>query len=119
MSTQTELPFASLDFPGRTILIAAEIAQRLGLTARHICNLVDSGELVAVDASSAGSSRRTIRIVAESYRQWLCKKLTGPAHVRAQFLAHLPPDVMRQLASELISHLPPSERATLRAQFPG
>lgn len=44
--------FSSLDFPGRTVLYVWEIAQKLGGTVQHYLNLVDTGELVAIDTAS-------------------------------------------------------------------
>jgi hypothetical protein len=37
--------FASLDFPGRSTLMIWEIANRLGVTVRHLLNQIDDGAL--------------------------------------------------------------------------
>lgn len=98
-TAQAELPFVSLDFPGRTVLTIAEVADKLGLCEEHVCDLVDEGELAAVDASSKGASRRALRVVIESYRDFICRRLTGDA--RRHFLAQLPRHTLLELQAEL------------------
>lgn len=63
--------FSSLDFPGRTVLYVWEIAQKLGGTVQHYLNLVDTGELVAIDTASraAGKTRRMLRVPGRKLSQ--------------------------------------------------
>lgn len=98
---QLEFPYASLDFPGRTTVKVHEIATRTGYSEQHILNLIDQGLLVAIDAKSAFTSRRCIRIPIEEYRTWVMKNITGPASTRNEFLAQLPKTVLRELKSEI------------------
>lgn len=117
MPTQTELPFVSLDFPGRVTLMSGEIAAKLGCSPLHIANLVDSGELVAIDLASPNTSRRYMRIVAESYRHWITKQLTGPAPAKAEFLAKLPPEIRKCLVIDLLKSLSLELRLEIGAEF--
>lgn len=98
---QIELPYVSLDFPGRTVLTLAEISQRIGFCERQILNFVDSGELVAMDGASKGASRRALRIVAESYRAFVLKRLTGAPEAQVQFLQHLPKESLKALLNDI------------------
>jgi hypothetical protein len=98
---QLEFPYASLDFPGRTTVKVHEIATRTGFSEQHILNQIDQGLLVVLDAKSAFTSRRCIRVPIEEYRAWVLKNLTGPATLRNEFLAQLPKPVLRDLQSEI------------------
>lgn len=99
--TQPEFPFASLDFPGRTTLTVAEVARRTGFCTRHIEGLIDVGALVALNGASPHATKRALRIVVESYRDWVVRGLTGPAQIRSYFIARLPEDTKRDLHNEL------------------
>jgi hypothetical protein len=71
-SADRSLSFASLDFPGRHVLSALELADRVGCTTRHIFNLILEGHLRAINISGRKSAdRHTIRIPIESWRQFL------------------------------------------------
>jgi hypothetical protein len=102
---QIELPYVSLDFPGRTVLTLAEIAERIGFCERQILNLVDSGELDALDGASKGASRRALRIVAESYRGFVFRRLTGSHASQVQFLQQLPKETLKGLLNDITSIL--------------
>lgn len=104
MPEQLQL-FASLDFPGRTTVQLWEIADRLNWTVRHLLNLVDSGDLVALDGACTGAGRRSLRVPIECYRAFILKRLTGPADVRMQFLQQLPAPVRHQLIADLKASL--------------
>lgn len=104
-TTQPEFPFASLDFPGRSTLTVAEVAKRTGFCTRHIEGLIDVGSLVALNGANPRASKRALRIVVESYRDWIVRGLTGPAAIRSYFLAHLPEDTKRDLYNELGRYL--------------
>jgi hypothetical protein len=65
--------FASMDFPGREVLCPFEIAKRLGCCTRHVQDLIQEGQLRAVDISrrNTNTDRKTIRVPIESWRQFL------------------------------------------------
>ena len=44
-TAQTDFPFVSLDFPGRTALTVDEIAERLGVTAQHVIDQIVGNRL--------------------------------------------------------------------------
>lgn len=84
MTAQHELPLtaalAHAVFPGRTLLIIAEVAEALKCTQQHVLDLVEEGQLVAVDIrgklagatakpSDMGnkSARRCLRIPVSAY----------------------------------------------------
>lgn len=98
---QIELPYLSLDFPGRTVLTIAEISLRIGFCERQILNLLDSGELVAVDGASKGASRRSLRIVAESYRAFVIGRLTGLHGDKTKFLQGLPRETLQAFRDDI------------------
>jgi hypothetical protein len=98
---QIELPYVSLDFPGRTVLTIAEISLRIGFCERQILNLVDSNDLTAVDGASKGSSRRALRIVAESYRAFVIRRLTGPHSDKTAFLQGLPRETLQAFRDDI------------------
>lgn len=93
--------FNSLDFPGRTVLYLWEIAEKLGGTVQHYLNLIDTGELVAIDTASRsnGKTRRMLRVPIESYRNFIITRFTG--ETRTQFLAQLPVSTRIELIEEL------------------
>lgn len=98
LATQLELPL-SLDFPGRSTLTPEEIALRLGVTAQHILDLVEEGQLGGVDLAGKGASRRHVRIPLEHYRDFVIRRMTGPA--RRELLSALPKPTLRSLLAEL------------------
>jgi hypothetical protein len=102
---QIELLFVSLDFPGRTVLTLAEISGRIGFCERQILNFVDSGELIAIDGARNGASRRALRIVAESYRAFVIRRLTGTPEGQVQFLQQLPKETLKGLLNDITSIL--------------
>lgn len=98
--TQAEFPFASLDFPGRSTLTVDEIAERLGVTAQHVIDLIEEGALCpSVDLAGKGASRRLLRVPVETYRNFIIARMTGTA--RLHFLRSLPAGVLAQLREEL------------------
>jgi hypothetical protein len=98
---QLSFPFASLDFEGFTILTVDQIATKLRKTPKHILNLVEQGELVAIDCKSAGVTRRDCRIAIEAYRTFIVARLTGPAPQMRAFIHELPRAVRVELIREL------------------
>lgn len=100
MPIQDEFPFASLDFPGRTTLYLHEVAERLGVSSRHVADLIEEGQLAAINiAGESATSRKHYRIPVESYRQFVTVRLSAP--YRAELLSHLPRTTLRQLMREL------------------
>ena len=100
--------FASLDFPGRSTVLVREIAERLGVSERHLFNEVDSGALVVLDLKAAGSSRRCARVPIECYRDYVAGRLSGPTGGRMELLRNLPRSVRQALIRELeesLSHV--------------
>ena len=96
---QLAFPFASLDFEGFTVLTVDQIAVKLNYTSQHILNLVEQGDLHALDGKSVGVTRRNCRIPLEEYRAWVLKRMTGVS--RVDFIATLPRSVREALITEL------------------
>lgn len=96
---QLQFPFPSLDFPGRTTLTVDEIAEKLGVTAKHVGDLIAENELQGVDAAGKDASRRCMRVPVESYRDFVTARMTGPR--RMELLRHLPKATLRELVREL------------------
>lgn len=100
---QLQFPFPSLDFPGRTTLTAAEIAERLGYDEKHVRDLITEGELPGIDGKGKGATRGSYRVPVENYRDFITARMTGPR--RIEMLRHLPKPVLRELVRELNEHL--------------
>jgi hypothetical protein len=69
---------SSLDFHGRTTLLLSEIARKLGCSLRHLYNEVVTGALTVLDLSAPGTARRCPRVPIECYRDYICRRLSGP-----------------------------------------
>ena len=82
-----------------------EVAQKLGGTVQHYLNLIDSGELVAIDTGSRanGKPRRMLRVPVEEYRNFVVLRLTGPR--RTEFIKQLPVSTRLELIEELKASL--------------
>lgn len=106
---------ASLDFPGRTTLTVAEIAERLGYTEQHIADLIDEDQLGAVDGRGKGAGRSAYRVPVECYRDFISARLRGPA--RTELLANLPEITRSALILELFSGLPAAARSGILARL--
>ncbi len=65
-----QFEFPSLDFSGRTVLYPHEVAAKLGVSVRHVYDLIDEGRLRAINLSGANNltDRRCIRVPIEAYR---------------------------------------------------
>lgn len=101
---QTTFPFASLDFKGRTILSVEDIATKLLWTTRHIRNLIEAGELVAINgATRPEETRAAPRVPIEAYQAFIFKRMTAP--FRKEFIATLPRTVRVELIAELKASL--------------
>lgn len=108
---QLLFPFASLDFPGRSMLYPHEVAEKLGMSADHLHDLMDDGSLVGMDIASPGASRREMRIPIESYRNFIVARMTGP--LRIAFLTTLPEATRRELVTSLLHTLSAAVRQSL------
>lgn len=65
----------ALLWPGRAVIRAEELAKALAVDRRHILNLVEAGELEAVNAASSHSSRKWIRIPISAVVKWLAGRI--------------------------------------------
>lgn len=99
LDSQLAFPFASLDFEGFTVLTVDQIALKLRYTSQHILNLVEQGELVAIDGKSKGVTRRECRIPLEAYRNFVFARMTGEH--RRDFIHTLPRHVRVELLREI------------------
>lgn len=104
---QLALPFACLDFPGRTTISLGEMAGRLGCSVNHLLNEVEHNALVGLNLKGTKATRRNIRVPIESYRAYVLKNMSGP--FRADFISELPPSIKRQLRREMITACDKSE----------
>lgn len=110
-----EIPFPSLQFPGRTMISPAELAARCGVSDRTILNLTDTGDLVAADLSAKQAQRRTLRYPIENFYDLLLGRLTGP--YTGGVIGRLTPPQRAALAMELFSSLDAQTRRELAANF--
>lgn len=105
MSAEQLTFFASLDFPGRSTLGLAEIAERVGCTVQHLLNQIDEGRFSGLNIAGQSVSRRAIRVPIECYRAWVLSCLTGDVDFKMRFLRELPAATRRQLIEELNTSL--------------
>ena len=67
------MEFASLAFPeDRTVLYVGEVALKLRVTEQHVLDLIDEGQLIAVNVGGAG--RKFWRIPVEAYDAFLARR---------------------------------------------
>ena len=115
-----EAPPLSLDFRGRTAaLLVSEIAERLGYSPKHIYQLVEQGELIALDGKTKGADKPSWRVPIESYRNFIVRRMNGTT--RADFLATLPEYTLRELVAEctrLLKEAPPGQAPVDRSASP-
>lgn len=90
---QEELPLSSVAshqvFPGRTTLYVIEVARVLGMVENQVLDLIESGELEAIniasglrsDANPSGSKtpRRYWRIPVSAYDAFIDRRRNAPA----------------------------------------
>ena len=103
LPVQLSLPFACLDFPGRSTVTAGEIALKLGVTTRHILHLIEDGTIHALDLPRHSGSRSLLRVPVDEYRAFVIAKLTSAT--RREFIAELPPETLREIAREIAERL--------------
>ena len=73
---QDDLPLTSVLahklFPGRAMLTVAEVAHACGVDKQHIANLIEVGDLVAIDLRTTKPAKPSeIKAAHKSIRQWL------------------------------------------------
>ena len=68
-----QMDFPSLAFAkGRTVLYLFEVAGKLGITTRHVGDLIEEGKLEAIDISGKNSSdRKHWRVPIEAYNRYI------------------------------------------------
>lgn len=96
---QMTFPFASLDFEGYTILTVDQVAAKIGKSSKHILNLIEEGELCALDLKGKLATRRDCRIPLEAYRAFVLSRMTG--QMRSDFIRTLPRAVRMELLKEI------------------
>lgn len=100
VADQLQFAFASLDFPGRVSLRVEEVAEKLGITSKHVTDLITEGKLQAIDVRGSGAGRACYRVPIEAYRDYIVRALTTKAD-RLRLLADLPRATLRELHREL------------------
>ena len=98
---QLDFPFASLAFPGRSVLYLFEIAEKMGMSVDHLHDLITEGEINAIDIASKGAVRRELRIPVEEWRDFIVARMTIKGPRRREFLRALPAKTRRELLAEL------------------
>jgi hypothetical protein len=73
---QDELPLTSVLahklFPGRAMLTVAEVAHACGVDKQHITNLIEVGDLLAIDLRTTKPAKPSeLKAKHKSIRQWL------------------------------------------------
>lgn len=99
---QMELPFALLDTHGRTVLTVREVAARLHCTPQHVCELIASQTLTAVNIGT-GKRRMAARIPVEAFRDFIIRSMTCAWSQSP--LRTLPTQALVNLHRELANHL--------------
>jgi excisionase family DNA binding protein len=66
---QSQDLMSSLGFTGRTVLNVGEVAASLRITIQHVIDLIDEGQLTAINIG--GDGRRHYRIPTEALRAFL------------------------------------------------
>ena len=69
MTPDDQLEFPSLSFPGRKALTVGEIAAVLDVCENHVLNLIESGQLIAINVGCA--SKHHPRIPIEAWHRFL------------------------------------------------
>jgi hypothetical protein len=99
---QLDLPFSLLDLQGRQVLTVREIAGMLHCTPRHVCELISSEELCAINIGR-GQSRMSARVPVESFRAFVLRSLT--CDFADSPLRHLPTQSLINWHRQLTQHL--------------
>ena len=96
---QMAFAFASLDFPGQSMVTLDQMAKRLGVSINHLLNECEHGALCGIDLKGARATRRFVRVPIESYRAYVVARMTGP--FRRDFIRDLPKHILRELQAEI------------------
>ena len=67
-----QMDFAGLLFPGRSVLYPGECAERLNVSLQHIIDLIDEGQLGAVNIG--GGERKHYRIPVAEWEKFLKRR---------------------------------------------
>lgn len=71
-----QLDFGHLLFPAhRTVLYVSEVAQKLGVTDRHVINLIESGKLKAINVGRG--ERKFYRVPVNWWEDYLRASTLG------------------------------------------
>ena len=81
------------------MLTVDDICKKLRRSDRHVINLIDSGQITAINTSVCQNKRRYYRIPIESYRDFIIRRMSGPA--RKEFLQSLPRDTLLKVYHQL------------------
>lgn len=99
----SELP-ASIVPKDCSILTVKQVAAMLGVTDRHVSNLVEAGDMNAIDIRSRSVTRRALRIPVEFYCEYVLVSSRDIDWQRA-FLRALPKSVARAFLTYLTATL--------------
>jgi hypothetical protein len=69
------------------------------VSGRHILNLADEGAFGNLDMKGVASTKRTLRMPIESYRNFILSRMSGPT--QQHFLRTLPKAALRDLHREI------------------
>lgn len=107
MADRPQFPFPSLDFPKRKTLRAAEIAEKLGVSDRHIVNLIKAGHLPTVNGRADLEKPRGLWLVTvEGYRDFIVERTVGHhGGGLSPLLTDLPGKALVDLFQRLRNHL--------------
>ena len=61
-------------FPGRKMLYVREVAEHLRITRQHVVDLIEEGNLAAVNVNSEAEKRACWRIPVEAYEAFLRRR---------------------------------------------
>ncbi len=75
ISEREQSSFDGLLLPGRKVLTVGEVSERLRVTIQHVIDLIDEGQLDAINLGGAG--RRHYRIPVEAYEKFLAKRCSA------------------------------------------
>jgi excisionase family DNA binding protein len=68
---------AALQFPNRTALNVREVAGKLGISVRHVTDLIDEGRIDAINVS--GDARKHYRVPLDAFYKFVRRNSTAPA----------------------------------------
>ncbi len=104
-----ETNYGGFFFPDRTTLGVPEIAEKLMVSTKHITNLIEDGELNAVNTSKDTKNKRAnYRIPVEAYNEFITQRLVHSAGASILFDLHeaVQLDLYRRLKTKFESGEP-------------